>query len=46
MRQLRNDDETSAWGLLQCLGYNTNKAARQLGQAEAIEDFDWENGLR
>jgi len=46
LRQLRNDDETSAWGLLQCLGYNTNKAARQLGQAEAIEDFDWENGLR
>lgn len=46
LRQLRNDDETQAWGLLQCLGYNTNKAARQLGQAEAIEDFDWEDGLR
>ena len=46
LRQLRNDDETSAWGLLQCLGYNTNKASRQLGQAEAIEDFDWEDGLR
>jgi len=46
LRELRNDDETSAWGLLQCLGYNSDKAARQLGQAEAIEDFDWENGLR
>ena len=46
LRQLRSDDETVAWGLLQSLGYNTNKAARQLGQAEAIEDFDWEDGLR
>ena len=46
LRQLRNDDETNAWGLLQALGYNTNKASRQLGQAESIEDFDWEDGLR
>ena len=46
LRQLRNDDETTAWGLLQALGYNTNKASRQLGQAESIEDFDWEDGLR
>ena len=45
LRQLRNDDETNAWGLLQALGYNTNKI-RQLGQAESIEDFDWEDGLR
>ena len=46
LRQLRNDDETVAWGLLQSLGYNTNKASRQLGQAEGIEDFDWDNALR
>ena len=28
------------------VGYNTNKASRQLGQAEGIEDFDWDNALR
>ncbi len=40
MRQVRDEDETTAWGLMQGLGFNSNKAARQLGQAELIEDFD------
>ena len=45
MRQVRDEDETTAWGLMQGLGFNSNKASRQLGQAELIEDFDWEDIL-
>ena len=30
---------------MQGLGFNSNKAARQLGQAELIEDFDWKDIL-
>ena len=45
MRQVRDEDETTAWGLMQGLGFNSNKAARQLGQAELIEDFDWKDIL-
>ena len=45
MRQVRDEDETTAWGLMQGLGFNSNKASRQLGQAELFEDFDWEDIL-
>ena len=45
MRQVRDEDETTAWGLMQGLGFNSDKAARQLGQAELIEDFDWKDIL-
>ena len=45
MRQVRDEDETTAWGLMQGLGFNSNKASRQLGQAELIEDFDWKDIL-
>ena len=41
LRQLRNEDETQAWGYMQAIGFLNAKAKRQLGQAEAIEDFDW-----
>ena len=46
MRQVRDEDETTAWGLMQGLGFNSNKASRQLGQAQLIEDFDWDDILR
>ena len=45
MRQVRDEDETTAWGLMQGLGFNSNKASRQLGQAQLIEDFDWDDIL-
>ncbi len=45
LRQVRDEDETTAWGLMQGLGFNSNKASRQLGQAELIEDFDWKDIL-
>ena len=41
LRQLRDDDETKAWGYLQAIGFNNAKARRQLSQAETIEDFNW-----
>ena len=41
LRQLRDDDETKAWGYLQAIGFNNAKAKRQLSQAETIEDFNW-----
>jgi len=43
IRSLRADDETTAWGFLQAIGYNNAKAARQLTQAESVEDFDWDD---
>ena len=43
IRSLRSDDETTAWGFLQAIGYNNAKAARQLTQAESVEDFDWDD---
>ena len=41
LRQLRDEDETKAWGYLQAIGFNNAKASRQLSQAETIEDFNW-----
>ena len=41
LRQLRDDDETKAWGYLQAIGFNNAIAKRQLSQAETIEDFNW-----
>ena len=41
LRQIRDDDETKAWGYLQAIGFNNAKASRQLSQAETIEDFNW-----
>ena len=41
LRQLRDEDETKAWGYLQAIGFNNAKAKRQLSQAETIEDFNW-----
>lgn len=41
LRQLRNEDETEAWGYLQAIGFLNAKGKRQLSQAEAIEDFNW-----
>ena len=41
LRQLRDDDETKAWGYLQAIGFNNAKSKRQLSQAETIEDFNW-----
>ena len=41
LRQIRDDDETKAWGYLQAIGFNNAKASRQLSQAESIEDFNW-----
>ena len=32
LRQLRDDDETKAWGYLQAIGFNNAKAKRQLSQ--------------
>ena len=46
LRQLRNDDETEAWGYLQAIGFLNAKGKRQLSQANDIEDFNWtEDGL-
>ena len=45
LRSLRNDDETTAWGYLQAIGYNNAKASKQIKQAEAVEDFDWDDIL-
>ena len=45
LRSLRNDDETIAWGFLQAVGFNNAKASKQLKQAEAVEDFDWDDIL-
>ena len=41
LRQIRDDDETKAWGYLQAIGFNNAKASRQLSQAKTIEDFNW-----
>ena len=41
LRQIRDEDETKAWGYLQAIGFNNAKASRQLSQAETIEDFNW-----
>ena len=41
LRQIRDDDETKAWGYLQAIGFNNAKSKRQLSQAETIEDFNW-----
>ena len=45
MRQVRDEDETTAWGYLQAIGYNNAKASKQIKQAEAVEDFDWDDIL-
>ena len=46
LRQLRNEDETEAWGYLQAIGFLNAKGKRQLSQANDIEDFNWtEDGL-
>ena len=41
LRELRNEDETEAWGYLQAIGFLNAKGKRQLSQAEKIEDFNW-----
>ncbi len=41
LRNLRNEDETKAWGYLQAIGFNNAKAKRQLSDAVQIEDFNW-----
>ena len=41
LRELRNEDETQAWGYLQAIGFLNAKGKRQLSQAEKIEDFNW-----
>ena len=41
LRQLRNTDETEAWGYLQAIGFLNAKGKRQLAQAEKIEDYNW-----
>ena len=44
-RSLRNDDESTAWGYLKAIVYNNAKASKQIKQAEAVEDFDWDDIL-
>lgn len=46
LRDIRNDEETTAWGYLQAIGFNNGKSSQQLQQALGIEDFDWDDILR
>ena len=42
--QVRDEDETTAWGLMQGLGFNS-ASLKTTRTAELIEDFDWEDIL-
>lgn len=43
LRDLRNEDETRAWGYLQAIGYVNSRKKQQTKNAESIEDFNWKD---
>ena len=43
LRDLRNEDETRAWGYLQAIGYVNSRKKKQRENAENIEDFNWKD---
>tara|TARA_B100001142_G_scaffold323393_1_gene373389 strand:+ start:6409 stop:8013 length:1605 start_codon:yes stop_codon:yes gene_type:complete len=41
IRELRTEEETTAWGMLQGIAFVNDKRRKQKNQAETLEDFDW-----
>ena len=41
VRELRNEEETTAWGMLQGIAFVDDKRKEEKKQADAIDDFDW-----
>ena len=41
LRNMRNEEETQAWGMLQGISWIDDKRKEQKENAEAIEDYDW-----
>ena len=42
IRELRNEEETTAWGMLQGIAFVNDKRQKQKDQATTLEDFDWD----
>ncbi len=43
VRELRGEQETTAWGMLQGIAFVNDKRAKQKNQAKTLEDFDWDD---
>ena len=41
VRELRGEQETTAWGMLQGIAFVNDKREKQKNQAKTLEDFDW-----
>ena len=41
VRELRGEEETTAWGMLQGIAFIDDKRQKQKEHANAIDDFDW-----
>lgn len=42
IRELRTEEETTAWGMLQGIAFVNDKRKKQKNQATTLEDFDWD----
>lgn len=42
VRDLRTEQETTAWGMLQGIAFVNDKSNKQQEQAQTLEDFDWD----
>tara|TARA_B100001939_G_scaffold347836_1_gene370857 strand:- start:2726 stop:4363 length:1638 start_codon:yes stop_codon:yes gene_type:complete len=45
LRSLRNEDETQAWSFLQGMGYVKEKQKTLKADADALDDFNWDDVL-
>ena len=45
LRNLRNEDETQAWSFLQGMGYVKEKQKTLKADADALDDFNWDDVL-
>ncbi|MAA58483.1 MAG: hypothetical protein CL855_08510 [Cryomorphaceae bacterium] len=43
VRELRTEEETTAWGMLQGIAFVNDKRQKQKDQAKTLEDFDWDD---
>ena len=41
LREIRNEDETQAWGYMQGIGYMNEKRSDLQKRANAVQDFNW-----
>ena len=41
LREIRNDDETQAWSMLQGIGYINEDRKNLKLRADQLDDFDW-----